>query len=43
VVYSETVSFSADIQLPLEKLAPGAYFIELEFSSTTLSKRFIKF
>ena len=43
VVYSETVSFSGDIQLPLEKLAPGAYFIELEFSSTTLSKRFIKF
>jgi hypothetical protein len=35
--------FAGDIQLPLETLAPGSYFIELEYNTTTLSKRFIKF
>jgi Lamin Tail Domain/Calx-beta domain/Secretion system C-terminal sorting domain len=43
MIFSSSKSFSGDLQLPLETLAPGSYFIQLEFESTTVSKRFIKF
>jgi hypothetical protein len=43
VVVANPLPFAGDIQLPLETLAAGSYFIELEYNTTTLSKRFIKF
>ncbi len=43
VMVANPLPFAGDIQLPLEKLAAGSYFIELEYNTTTLSKRFIKF
>jgi hypothetical protein len=43
VVVENAVPFAGDIQLPLEVLAAGSYFIQLEFEATTISKRFVKF
>jgi PKD repeat protein len=43
VVHKSQSPFAGDIQLPLNTLAPGSYSIQLEFETTTISKRFIKF
>jgi hypothetical protein len=43
IIYKYTIPFAGDLLLPLQSLAPGSYFIQLDFESTTVSKRFIKF
>ncbi|MFN5296176.1 MAG: lamin tail domain-containing protein [Flavobacteriales bacterium] len=43
MIHTNKTPFAGDIQLPLNSLAPGSYSIRLEFGSTTISKRFIKF
>jgi hypothetical protein len=43
MIISSSKPFAGDLQLPLEALSPGSYFIQLDFESTTVSKRFIKF
>jgi hypothetical protein len=42
-VLVQQAPFAGDIQLPLESLAAGSYFIQLDYDTTTISKRFIKF
>jgi hypothetical protein len=43
VVVNNNTPFSGDIQLPLDSLAAGAYIIQLEYDTTVISKRFVKF
>jgi hypothetical protein len=43
VVFANQLPFTGDIQLPLETLPAGSYFIQLEYNTTTLSRRFVKF
>jgi hypothetical protein len=43
VIVNNNTPFSGDIQLPLDSLAAGAYIIQLEYDTTVISKRFVKF